>query len=731
LYGVDCLDADSVQALLAGGLVGADRTTAEAHLDTCEECRLVVAAMVKQDADDRTSQTLTDPGRVPVPADGLGAMTTLAPPGSTVVSRPARGTPGTGVLGEGATVGRYRVKAMLGAGGMGVVYRAADPQLGRDLALKLLRYDRAGDEEERRLAREGQALAKVSHPNVITVHDVGTHDGRVFVAMELVEGGNLRTWLAAQARPLPDVLAVLAAAGRGLAAAHAAGLVHRDFKPDNVLVGTDGRVRVTDFGLARPERAQGPITSGEISLRGLGPEGSIDAVLTRAGALVGSPAYMAPEQLAGGHVDARSDQFGFCVTLYEALYGMRPFAGTNIFELEENVMAGKVVAAPAGSRVPSALRAIVLRGLAVKPGDRFPSMDHLLAALGRSRARGLRLVAAAAAALAIAAGVGLFADWLARERQLAFGRAGFAAKTEQLDTALESKYEAFRTLADASRGIGMVHEVMSNRDQADFGLGSPDEDRARLSALHDGMVSDEWLALVGKTSGGVLAVSDYKGRLLITTAAPDAWGTDVQVVGAIARAMEPDAVYAGEMLRADDPALVKSGLTGGYARDAWVLLFARQFNAERAVQGLFVQVIDGGTLLAALRVGDDTEKALVAPDGRATETMAPELVAAGLSATGRVAEVELRGRTWSVHASELGSLDDRRANAPPIARVVIASPLFAPGLFASARLGFGIALAAMLALAAAAFLASRRSARLLGGISATADASVPITARRA
>jgi len=703
---VPCLDPDSVQALLAGGLVGPARADAEAHLDGCDECRQVVASLVRQSTVDH-----------PSPA-AIGGLSTIADR-VTAPTGPSTSRAGVIALAPGTMVGRYRVKATLGAGGMGVVYRAVDPELGRDVALKLLRGDRAGDDEERRLVREGQALAKVSHPNVIAVHDVGTTDGRVWVAMELVNGTNLREWLAERQRSFAEVLAVLAASGRGLAAAHAAGLVHRDFKPDNVLVGRDGRVRVTDFGLARRERQPGPVTSGSIALRGDEP---VDAVLTREGALVGSPAYMAPEQLAGDHVDARSDQFGFCVTLHEALYGARPFAGKTLFELEDNVTHGRVAPPPPGTaRVPAGLRAIVLRGLSVRPGDRFPAMDHLLAALGRSRARGLRVIAAIAASLALAAGVGLFADWLARERQATYARAAFVAQTEQLDGSLDLKFRAFKVLADSTRGLPTIQAIMGNRDQADFGLGSEEEDRARLQELHDGMLSDEWLGVVGTTSGGQLAVSDYKGRLLFTSAAPERWGTDVQIVPEVARAMTPDVVYAGAMLRGDDPALVASGLVGDHGRAEWELLFVRQFNADRAVQGLFVQMIDAAKLLAGLRVGEQTLATMVSPAGDSTAAMPPALVAAGLRAVGRIGEVEHDGRTWSVHASELGNLGDR--DRQPIARIVIASPLDATGLFASARLWFSLALAASLLIAAITLVASRRSARLLGAVTAGADAS--------
>jgi serine/threonine protein kinase len=202
----------------------------------------------------------------------------------------------------------------IGAGGMGVVYAAYDPELDRRVALKLLRPDRFGSDADRlRLLREAQALARLADPHVVSVYDTGTFGDRVFVAVELVEGETLRQWLGglrAAPRSWREVLARFLPAGRGLAAAHAAGLVHRDFKPENVLLGRDGRVRVADFGLAEaaPE-----------------PGGKLAALPAEWGLVLGTPAYMAPEQLRGIAVDARSDQFSFCVALFEALYG-RPSA---------------------------------------------------------------------------------------------------------------------------------------------------------------------------------------------------------------------------------------------------------------------------------------------------------------------------------------------------------------------------------------------------------------------
>jgi Tol biopolymer transport system component len=248
----------------------------------------------------------------------------------------------------GARLGRFEVIRVLGAGGMGVVLEARDPELDRRVALKLLH---AGDGSH--LQREAQAMAKLSHPNVVAVHDVGRAGDQVFVAMELVDGETLRGWLR-KPRSWREVLAKLVGSGRGLAAAHAAGLVHRDFKPDNVLIGADGRPRVTDFGLV----------SGD----GSGQDGIA----------AGTPAYMSPEHWDGVGIDARSDQFSFCVTAWEALCGKRPFAGDSPSALRDAVRAGTPAPPPSGAALPGWLQDALRRGLATDPSERWPNLDALL-----------------------------------------------------------------------------------------------------------------------------------------------------------------------------------------------------------------------------------------------------------------------------------------------------------------------------------------------------------------
>ncbi len=304
---------------------------------------------------------------------------------------------------RGDVVGRYVMIERVGAGGMGVVYAAYDPDLDRKIALKLLlpSPDGQGADPEAtvRLQREAQATARLNHPNVVTVHDVGRLDSGVFIAMEYLEGGTLGQWVDSSDRSLEELLARYVEAGRGLAAAHEAGLVHRDFKPENVLLGSDGRARVADFGLALRHEVE-PITEG--SSDSLATETS----LTRTGVLMGTPAYMSPEQHLGEPADARSDQFSYCVALYEALYGQRPWAGDTIATLCASVLED----APReqSAEFPSRVRRAIQRGLARDPEQRWPSMDALLAVLSPDPTARRRTWWLAAAGVAV---VGIGTAW--------------------------------------------------------------------------------------------------------------------------------------------------------------------------------------------------------------------------------------------------------------------------------------------------------------------------------
>src|SRR5262245_35359139 len=379
---------------------------------------------------------------------------------------------GLPALPRGATIGRYVVLGLVGRGGMGEVYAAYDPELDRKVAVKLLRVKPGNGvsrlEGKQRTLREAQAIARLSHPNVVVVFDVGTFQEQVFIAMEFVEGNTVTYWLQAAVRGWKDILEVFKAAGRGLAAAHDKGLVHRDFKPDNVMVGRDNQVRVMDFGLARHvnekdklagekpgtgDRSGGVVaaeTTGQRDQSGRtqvpaaiadnnspaaghdvdipaetvvlsGPPASAEAQahaaasgmfgtqLTRTGAMMGTPAYMAPEQFLSTATDARTDQFSFCVALYEALYGERPFAGNTMYALTNNVVQGKVRDAPVNASVPPWIRKILLRGLRPSAADRYPSMAELLDALSKDPAVKRRnigvFVASAVLPAAIAVGI--------------------------------------------------------------------------------------------------------------------------------------------------------------------------------------------------------------------------------------------------------------------------------------------------------------------------------------
>jgi len=337
-----CPGEETVAAYVAGRLGRADRDAFDAHLDSCSACHELLAALGKLG---------TGVAAVGTPATSLGVGSTAG----------AALDDGAGAWEPGAQLGRYVLLARLGVGGMGVVYAAYDPELDRKVALKLLRH--AGDDARARLRDEARAIARLAHPNVVAIHDIGEANGEVFAAMEHVDGLTVRDWLRARRTP-GEIVEVFVQAARGLAAAHAVGIVHRDVKPSNIIVGDDGRARVLDFGLARA---------------GLGEDGAV----------VGTPAYMAPEQQRGERVDTRADQFALCVALWEALGGTRPRD------------AGTLPGIP--ERITRALR----RGLAERPADRFATLDELIRELAPPPPRRRRWVLAALALIALPVTAGL------------------------------------------------------------------------------------------------------------------------------------------------------------------------------------------------------------------------------------------------------------------------------------------------------------------------------------
>ncbi len=385
---MECPSETTLSDFLEGALPDAHRSRVLVHVEGCERCQEQLA---------------------------LGASAPEAV---------HAGLTGGPLVTAGTRLSRYVVQERLGQGAMGEVYAAYDPELDRRVALKLLRPEGRHLEELRlRLLREAQALARLAHPHVVTVHDVGVCDGCVFLALELVEGMSLAEWLETP-RPWRDILRVFIDAGQGLSAAHAAGLVHRDFKPGNVLVGRDGRVRVTDFGLARPSNRVQRLRSAPPPSTAAA---SVDTPLTHSGALLGTPAYMAPEQLQGQGVDARSDQFSFCVALYEALHGVRPFEGKCLEDLGRAAREGRIRPPERESKVPARIRRAVLRGLRALPEARFASMEALLGELS-PRARRLRVWVGAAVATACL--LGLAVGYVAAQRR----QAGCEQEAQKLAT---------------------------------------------------------------------------------------------------------------------------------------------------------------------------------------------------------------------------------------------------------------------------------------------------------
>jgi tetratricopeptide (TPR) repeat protein/aminoglycoside phosphotransferase (APT) family kinase protein len=366
-----CPTEDALGALVNHALDPDELATVTAHIDDCVACRKLVVAVVQA---------------------GLGSPQPPAAPGTVTEPSPARAVP---------RIGRYELRALLGVGGMGSVYEAHDTELDRRVALKVLRPElgRAPGLADR-LIHESRLMAKVAHPAVITVYDVGCDGDTVFITMELIRGSTLTAWLAGNQLDWRAVVSLFERAGHGLAAAHGAGLVHRDFKPDNVLVSRDaGKVVVTDFGIAREVAPQTAVTAtaraaaldAAVTLPGAGR-------VTADGAVIGTPAYMAPEQIAGPVVDVRTDVFAFSLALWEALFGARAFPGTTLVEIFAAMHSSRPRPPAGARRIPRRLLRALRKGLAFEPRDRWPDMPTLLAELGKIRSTRKRLLIAASVA---------------------------------------------------------------------------------------------------------------------------------------------------------------------------------------------------------------------------------------------------------------------------------------------------------------------------------------------
>ncbi|MBA3503385.1 MAG: serine/threonine protein kinase, partial [Deltaproteobacteria bacterium] len=349
------------------------------HIDTCEACRAIVVAAVR-------GESQTPPQQFP------GGT-----PSVPLVARVEKSLVGT-------RMGRYEIRSLLGAGGMGQVFAAYDAELDRSIALKVLRPElaRAASVLADRLVRESRLMAKIAHPSVITVYDIGREGDAVFIAMEMIRGETLGA-LIARAKPgWREIATIFERAGQGLAAAHDAGIVHRDFKPENVLVESDGaqitKIVVTDFGIAMAAVLAEAVH--EVQQQGT----KKDVRLTAPGVVIGTPAYMAPEQLAAGHVDRRADVFAFSVSLWEALFGARPFLGNTVEQIRK---AMRVKPKAPRVSVPSRLVRALERGLAIDPDNRWPDMRSLLRELAAVRSTRRRTIVIASAAGAALVGAGI------------------------------------------------------------------------------------------------------------------------------------------------------------------------------------------------------------------------------------------------------------------------------------------------------------------------------------
>ncbi|MCY1061821.1 protein kinase [Nannocystis sp. SCPEA4] len=558
-----------------------------------------------------------------------------------------------GAPNESERVGRFAVLRRVGAGGMGVVYAAYDEQLDRRIALKLVHAGHHDPGAAARMRREAQALAKLSHPNVVQVYEVGEARGQVYIAMEFVQGETLRAWQERQRRGWREALAMYVQAGRGLAAAHAVGLIHRDFKPENVLVGDDGRPRVVDFGLARARPRDGAENrSEEEGLKdqvrwGMSRRASEEvAALTAAGAVVGTPAYMAPEQHEGGEADARSDVFGFCVALHEALHGARPFAGERREDVHAAIVAGAIARGPRD--VPAWLQRAVDRGLAADPAARWPSMDALLAALARDPTRLRRQIALALLLLAALVAGGLLL-WRRVEdrhaRDVAAQQARAAATAADLERT-QAAGEARRLAAAAGQHAGddpvlrLLLAVEAVTTAREGGEAPPIEAEQALIDALDGPRSDLFArpgaavvdALAESRDGRWLATGERDGAVALWSTADPRAPVDMALGTGSARALAfaPDGA-ALAIARADGSPCVHPLVAGDLGEPVcWDITLADPRDLAWSARGALV--VRDGPLAHVLRpqqppqtLGDPAaglRRAVWSPDGATLLTLA-------------------------------------------------------------------------------------------------------------
>ncbi|MCA9692756.1 MAG: tetratricopeptide repeat protein [Myxococcales bacterium] len=573
---------------------------------------------------------------------------------------------------RGVAIGRYEFVRRLGAGGMGIVYLVRDPDLDRSVALKVLHPNMAkstcSEIVERRLRREARAMARLDHPNVVRVLEVGEFAGRTYLAMEYVEGTTLAHWLrAGGARGWRAIVEVFLAAGEGLAAAHAAGLTHCDFKPDNVLMGDSGAIKVADFGLVRAQEGDGggeELTTLEMSL-----EGPVSAT-TYATGIVGTPAFMAPEQLAGQRGDPRSDQFSYCVALYTALYGQPPFRGETIEELRSSVNDGLRGRPRRRRRLPSALGDAVRRGLAVDPDERWPSMASLLDALRRvlgARARRRRVTAIGlAASIGLAAAATQLHERQARASEVAACVDEGEGVAAVWDDGARERLRA-RLLADEAPYAATT----AARVVAYFDAQAIAWEEARVESCLDGQVRKTWDAATVERARWCLDARRMELAALVEalsrpSAPVEAAVTAAATLSPIAACRDPVHLAAAPPLPTDRAAIrtIKGALSQAAAR-AWIgeyddgLALADAARASAGALGWAPLVAEAVDSLgwAYFRLGRYDEAVEASRDAyfRAAEAGALEVAAdAAIELTwvvGRVLSRHREGLDWSRHAA--------------------------------------------------------------------------------
>lgn len=573
------LDENVLARHVGGEGTEAERARVTTHIDQCQDCRTLLGALVR---------------------------TLIAPDADEHAHR---------LLPRGTNLGRYVLLDPVGRGGMGVVYGAFDPELDRKVAIKFLR-GREGNAAGTRtqLLAEAQAIARLSHPNIVTVHDVGTFDGEVFFAMEYVKGETLRRAQRPGLAGLRHTLALYGAAGQGLAAAHRAGIVHGDFKPENVLVGEDGRVRVTDFGLAR-------------------------AVHEHAPRFAGTPAYMAPEHWRGQPGDVRSDQYSFCVALLEALDGRRP---------EEVDQASPTrPPEPISLRrrtLPLRLGRVLARGLAVEPEQRWPSMDALLQALREASLPFRRSTGALAAALLLATAL-VWAQHTVWQRRVDHELRASAARLPAL---FQAQSERVDLLVQAGLRSEQVLAALGQASNIDAALGLA-EDASRehqLAEAHETLRSAD---LPGLKSRDALLLVNAWGRVVLDLAAPASSGAPVPALPMLTAAMEgtpTDALWSAATLTQLGVPLVSA-----LRPDDLLLVSARPVARGLSIIGLVLtgRWVDTG-LLDELGQAAGAKVVLHAPDGGwagARWSTAPPV--------GRVVQLSIAGTTLRVLGVRLGA----------------------------------------------------------------------------